>query len=47
MKRLRKIHQYTQEDLAEKFNIYRQSVAKWESGESAHDIDSEEILFPN
>ncbi|CZR98559.1 XRE family transcriptional regulator [Clostridioides difficile] len=40
LKRLRKIHQYTQEDLAEKLNISRQSVAKWESGESTPDIDS-------
>ncbi|MGO0862439.1 helix-turn-helix transcriptional regulator, partial [Clostridioides difficile] len=28
LKRLRKIHQYTQEELAEKLNISRQSVAK-------------------
>lgn len=40
LKRLRKIHQYTQEELAEKLNISRQSVAKWESGESIPDIDS-------
>ncbi|WP_255614982.1 helix-turn-helix domain-containing protein, partial [Clostridioides sp. ZZV14-6048] len=40
MKRLRKIHQYTQEELAEKLNISRQSVAKWENGESTPDIDS-------
>ncbi|MCC0646417.1 helix-turn-helix transcriptional regulator [Clostridioides sp. ZZV14-6009] len=40
LKRLRKIHQYTQEELAEKLNISRQSVAKWENGESTPDIDS-------
>nr|UWI49639.1 helix-turn-helix domain-containing protein [Clostridioides difficile] len=40
LKRLRKIHQYTQEELAEKLNISRQSVAKWESGESIPDMDS-------
>ncbi|WLD29451.1 helix-turn-helix transcriptional regulator [Clostridioides sp. ZZV14-6105] len=40
LKKLRKIHQYTQEELAEKLNISRQSVAKWEKGESAPDIDS-------
>ncbi|MCC0649958.1 helix-turn-helix transcriptional regulator [Clostridioides sp. ZZV15-6598] len=40
LKRLRKIHQYTQEELAEKLNVSRQSVAKWENGESTPDIDS-------
>lgn len=40
LKRLRKIYGYTQEDLAEKINISRQSVAKWESGESNPDIES-------
>lgn len=40
LKRLRKIHQYTQEEIAEKLNVSRQSVAKWESGESTPDIDS-------
>ena len=29
---LRKTHQYTQEDVAEKIAVSRQSVAKWESG---------------
>ncbi|OFU29994.1 transcriptional regulator [Clostridioides difficile] len=32
LKSLRKIHQYTQEELAEKLNVSRQSIAKWESG---------------
>lgn len=40
LKRLRKIHQYTQEELAEKVNVSRQSIAKWESGESSPDIES-------
>lgn len=40
LKRLRKIYQYTQEDIAEKLNVSRQSVAKWENGESTPDIDS-------
>ncbi|WP_111930947.1 helix-turn-helix domain-containing protein [Clostridium tertium] len=40
LKRLRKIYQYTQEQVAEKINVSRQSIAKWESGESAPDIAS-------
>ncbi|EJX2682810.1 helix-turn-helix transcriptional regulator [Clostridioides difficile] len=40
LKSLRKIHQYTQEELAEKLNVSRQSIAKWESGESIPDISS-------
>lgn len=40
MKSLRKINQYTQEELAEKLNVSRQSIAKWESGESIPDICS-------
>lgn len=40
LKRLRKNNQYTQEDVAEKINVSRQSVAKWENGESTPDIDS-------
>lgn len=40
LKRLRKIHQYTQEEIAEKVNVSRQSIAKWESGESSPDIES-------
>ncbi|EQF87257.1 helix-turn-helix family protein [Clostridioides difficile 824] len=34
LKSLRKINQYTQEELAEKLNVSRQSIAKWESGGS-------------
>ena len=40
LKRLRKIHQYTQENVAEKINVSRQSIAKWESGECNPDIES-------
>ncbi|HBF9224563.1 TPA: helix-turn-helix transcriptional regulator [Clostridioides difficile] len=40
LKSLRKINQYTQEELAEKLNVSRQSIAKWESGESIPDIAS-------
>lgn len=40
LKRLRKNNQYTQEDVAGKINVSRQSVAKWENGESIPDIDS-------
>ncbi len=31
LKSLRKINQYTQEELAEKLNVSRQSISKWES----------------
>lgn len=40
LKKLRKIHKYTQEDVADKINVSRQAVAKWESGESCPDINS-------
>jgi AbrB family looped-hinge helix DNA binding protein len=40
LKGLRKKNQYTQEDVAGKINVSRQSVAKWENGESIPDIDS-------
>ena len=36
---MRKVLQLTQEDLAEKLGVTRQSVAKWESGESIPDLD--------
>lgn len=38
--RLRKLAGYTQEELAEKIGVSRQSVAKWESGDSTPDIKS-------
>ena len=40
LKSLRKKNQYTQEDIAEKINVSRQLVAKWENGESTPDIES-------
>lgn len=40
LKRLRKEHQYTQENVAEKINVSRQSIAKQENGESTPDIDT-------
>ncbi len=36
---LRKFSQMTQEDVAEKLGVTRQSVAKWEAGESIPDLD--------
>ncbi|MBO7637680.1 MAG: helix-turn-helix domain-containing protein [Treponema sp.] len=36
---MRKVLQLTQEDIAEKLGVTRQSVAKWESGESVPDLD--------
>ncbi|AWW27406.1 helix-turn-helix domain-containing protein [Acetobacterium carbinolicum] len=36
---LRKAHRYTQEDVAEKITVSRQSVAKWENGESLPDMN--------
>ena len=41
---LRKMHQLTQEDVAEKVGVTRQSVAKWESGESVPDLDKCRML---
>ena len=38
LRKLRLAAKMTQEDLAEKMNVSRQSVAKWESGESVPDI---------
>lgn len=35
---LRKIHKLTQEAVAEKINVSRQAIAKWESGETVPDI---------
>ena len=41
---LRKMHHLTQEDVAEKVGVTRQSVAKWESGESVPDLDKCRML---
>ena len=40
LKKLRKSAKLTQEAVAEKLNVSRQSVAKWETGETLPDIDS-------
>ena len=41
---MRKMRQMTQEDLAEKVGVTRQSVAKWESGETVPDLDKCRLL---
>ena len=38
LKEMRQLAKLTQEQLAEKMNVSRQSVAKWENGESIPDI---------
>ena len=38
LKYLRKRDNLTQEELAEKLNVSRQSITKWESGNSLPDI---------
>ena len=40
MKKLRKSAKLTQEQVAERLNVSRQTVAKWETGESLPDIDN-------
>lgn len=40
LKKLRKTARLTQEQVAEKLNVSRQSVAKWESGDALPDIDN-------
>ena len=41
---LRKMKSMTQEDIAEKVGVSRQSVAKWESGESIPDLEKSSLL---
>ena len=41
---MRKLHNMTQEDLAEKIGVSRQAVAKWESGESLPDLEKAKML---
>lgn len=36
---LRKLHNMSQEELAEKLDVSRQTLSKWETGESVPDID--------
>lgn len=38
LKYLRKKYHYSQEDIAEKIGVTRQSVAKWENGDSLPDV---------
>ena len=42
--KLRKLHDMTQEELAEKINVSRQSIAKWESGDSVPDLEKCKLL---
>ncbi|MCI2047958.1 MAG: helix-turn-helix transcriptional regulator [Faecalibacterium sp.] len=37
---LRRLHHYTQEDVAAKLGVSRQAVAKWEAGETFPDIEN-------
>ena len=39
LKKIRKDKGYTQEILAEKLNVVRQTVSKWEKGLSLPDVD--------
>ncbi|MBQ6503418.1 MAG: helix-turn-helix domain-containing protein [Flexilinea sp.] len=41
---LRKLKSMTQEDIAEKVGVSRQTVAKWESGESTPDLEKSRML---
>lgn len=36
---LRKTHDLTQEQLAEKLDVSRQSISKWESGQAMPEVD--------
>lgn len=41
---LRKMHHMSQEELAEKVNVSRQTLSKWETGESLPDIEKSQLL---
>lgn len=41
---LRKLNNLTQEDIAEKLDVSRQTLSKWETGESLPDIDKCKLL---
>lgn len=40
LKKLRKENEFTQEELAEKLNVSRQAITKWESGDGTPDIEN-------
>ncbi|AWB44650.1 XRE family transcriptional regulator [Paenibacillus sp. CAA11] len=40
LKKMRKVHRLTQEQVAERIGVSRQAVAKWESGETVPDIQN-------
>ena len=41
---LRKLKNISQEELAEKLNVSRQTISKWETGESLPDIEKTNLL---
>ena len=41
---LRKLQNYTQEDLAERVGVTRQAIAKWEAGESVPNLEKSRSL---
>lgn len=41
---LRKMHQMTQEELAEKIGVSRQALAKWEAGETLPDLEKSRLI---
>ena len=41
---LRKLHNMSQEELAEKINVSRQTLSKYETGESLPDIEKSKAL---
>lgn len=41
---LRKSHEYSQEEVAEKIGVSRQAVAKWENGETIPDLENSTAL---
>ena len=41
---LRKMHQMTQEALAEKVGVTRQALAKWEAGETLPDLEKSSLI---
>ena len=44
LKKLRKEHRYTQEDLAVKLHVSRQTISNWETGRTTPDIHSIKLL---